>query len=169
MSEQSPADSASAAETRDDALAALAGKYLTFLLAGEAYGVNILKVREIIGLQAITRVPDTVAYIKGVINLRGQVIAVIDLRLRFNMPAAEALYAELGQIVAGEADAVALVEALEGIIRDTGLPPSLSLAEVPESDLPMLADDAMLQQRLLVNNPREVSREDALEIYRAAF
>ena len=89
--------------------------------------------------------------------------------LRFNMPAAEPLYAELGAIVAGEASAAALISALEAIIRDTGLPPTLSQAEVPEADLPMLAEDAMLQQRLLVNNPREVSREDALEIYRAAF
>ena len=59
--------------------------------------------------------------------------------------------------------------ALEAIIDDTGLPATLSQADVPEADLPMLAEDAMLQQRLLVNNPREVLLADALEIYRAAF
>lgn len=66
----------------------MAGRYLTFGLGDETYGANILRVREIIGLQNITRVPDTAAYLKGVINLRGQVIAVMDLRLRFGMPEA---------------------------------------------------------------------------------
>jgi purine-binding chemotaxis protein CheW len=64
-----------------------AGKYLTFALASECYGINILKTREIIGVQDITRVPDSLQFMKGVINLRGQVIAVIDLRLRFGMEA----------------------------------------------------------------------------------
>ncbi|HBF35372.1 TPA: chemotaxis protein CheW [Candidatus Sumerlaeota bacterium] len=62
-----------------------AGKYLTLVLASESYGINILKIREIIGVQDITRVPDSLYFMKGVINLRGQVIAVIDLRLRFGM------------------------------------------------------------------------------------
>ncbi len=94
---------------------------------------------------------------------------VLPAVLRFNMPQAEPLYAELAEIVVGKASAEALVTELEAIVSDTGLPATLSQAEVPEADLPMLADDAMLQQRLLVNNPREVAREDALEIYRAAF
>ena len=55
------------------------GKYLTFSLAGEEYGIGILKVKEIIGMMPITVVPQTPAYIKGVINLRGKVIPVIDL------------------------------------------------------------------------------------------
>ena len=63
----------------------LTGKYLTFILASECYGINILKIREIIGVQDITRVPDSLHFMKGVINLRGQVIAVIDLRMRFGM------------------------------------------------------------------------------------
>ena len=66
-----------------------AGKYLTFVLAGEVYGLEILKVREIIGMLTITRVPHTPPYVKGVINLRGKVIPVIDLRLKFEMPAGE--------------------------------------------------------------------------------
>ena len=61
------------------------GKYLTFSLAREDYGIEILKVKEIIGMLPITSVPQTPAYIKGVINLRGKVIPVIDLRLRFEM------------------------------------------------------------------------------------
>ena len=64
----------------------LAGKYLTFALGKEEYGIGILKVREIIGLMEITAVPHTPKYIKGVINLRGRVIPVIDLRLKFSMP-----------------------------------------------------------------------------------
>ena len=89
--------------------------------------------------------------------------------LRFNMPAAEALYAELAPLVAGRAGAPALIEELQAIITDTGLPATLAEAGVAESDLGMLAEDALLQQRLLVNNPREVSQEDALAIYRVAY
>ena len=70
--------------------ARLAGKYMTFKLAAEEYGLEILKVREIIGLMAITRVPKTEAFIRGVINLRGKVIPVLDLRLKFGMERAEA-------------------------------------------------------------------------------
>ena len=65
-----------------------AGKYLTFNLAGEEYGLEILRVREIIGLMDITAVPRIPAFIKGVINLRGKVIPVIDLRLKFQLPEA---------------------------------------------------------------------------------
>ncbi len=65
------------------------GKFLTFALGKEAYGIEILKVREIIGLVEITTVPQTPDYMKGVINLRGKVIPIIDLRLRFSMPEAE--------------------------------------------------------------------------------
>jgi purine-binding chemotaxis protein CheW len=61
------------------------GKYLTFALANEEYGLEILKVREIIGYMEITAVPQTPAYVKGVINLRGQVIPVVDLRAKFGM------------------------------------------------------------------------------------
>jgi purine-binding chemotaxis protein CheW len=64
---------------------ATAGKYLTFVLGKEEYGIQILKVREIIGCMEITAVPCTPAYVCGVINLRGQVISVIDLRAKFDM------------------------------------------------------------------------------------
>ncbi len=65
---------------------ALAGKYLTFKLADEDHGISLLKVREIIGMMPITSVPRTPDFVKGVINLRGKVIPVTDLRLRFDMP-----------------------------------------------------------------------------------
>ena len=67
--------------------AALAGKYLTVVLDNEAYGIAVLKVREIIRLQKITPVPQMPDYVKGVINLRGRVIPVVDLRAKFNLKA----------------------------------------------------------------------------------
>jgi len=79
-----------AARADAPALAHLAGKYMTFKLAEENYGLEILKVREIIGLMEITRVPRTQPFVRGVINLRGKVIPVVDLRLKFGMPGAEA-------------------------------------------------------------------------------
>jgi purine-binding chemotaxis protein CheW len=63
------------------------GKYLTFSLAGEEYGIGILKVKEIIGMMPITMIPQTPRYVKGVFNLRGKVIPVVDLRLKFEMEA----------------------------------------------------------------------------------
>lgn len=66
-----------------------AGKYLTFALGNEEYGIQIVKVKEIIGMMAITSLPKTDTYVKGVINLRGRVISVIDLRLKFEMQAAD--------------------------------------------------------------------------------
>ncbi|HTZ19027.1 MAG TPA: chemotaxis protein CheW [Dissulfurispiraceae bacterium] len=62
------------------------GKFLTFFLAGEEYGIAILKVHEIIGMMPITSVPRTPVHVRGVINLRGKVIPIIDLRLKFGMP-----------------------------------------------------------------------------------
>jgi purine-binding chemotaxis protein CheW len=68
----------------------LAGKYLTFELGDESYGLQILKVQEIIKMQEITKVPRTPDYVKGVINLRGKVMPVIDLRTTFGMEEVEA-------------------------------------------------------------------------------
>jgi purine-binding chemotaxis protein CheW len=72
------------AET-DSAITSREGKYLTFALAQEEFGLEILKVREIIGYIDVTAVPQTPHYVKGVVNLRGQVIPVLDLRARFGM------------------------------------------------------------------------------------
>lgn len=66
-----------------------AGKYLTFKIGPEEFGVRVIKVREIMGIQQITAVPQTPDYLKGVINLRGKVIPVIDLRLKFGLPPME--------------------------------------------------------------------------------
>lgn len=66
-----------------------AGKYLIFQLGAEEFGTNVLKVREIMKIQDITTVPQTPEFVKGVINLRGQVIPVMDLRTKFGMPEQE--------------------------------------------------------------------------------
>jgi purine-binding chemotaxis protein CheW len=76
-------DSSAGAQERRD------GKYLTFCMADEEYGISILKVKEIIGMMSVTSIPQTPGYVKGVINLRGKVIPVIDLRLKFGMEAAD--------------------------------------------------------------------------------
>ena len=62
-------------------------QYLTCLLAGEQYGLNILQVQEIRGWEQVTRIPNSPHYIKGVINLRGTIVPILDLRLRFDLPA----------------------------------------------------------------------------------
>jgi purine-binding chemotaxis protein CheW len=75
-------------DTIDQAISVMTdreGKYLTFALAGEEYGISILKIKEIIGMMPITTIPQTPDFVKGVINLRGKVIPVVDLRLRFGM------------------------------------------------------------------------------------
>ena len=101
---------------------------------------------------------------------------VLPAVLEFNASEAGDLYAELAEIVTGEPIAgsvtqktTALIEAMRQLIDDVSLPATLQLAGVDEGDLEMLAEDAMLQQRLLVNNPRDVAYEDALAIYRAAY
>ena len=88
------------------------GKFLTFLLQEEEYGLEILKVREIMGLMDITTVPQTPAYVKGVLNLRGQVIPVIDLRLKFGME--EGKYDKRTCIVVVDVDGLQM-----GIVVDT--------------------------------------------------
>jgi purine-binding chemotaxis protein CheW len=66
-----------------------AGKYLTFCLGSEEFAIQVVRVREIMGVQEITGVPQTPGYVKGVINLRGRVIPVVDLRLKFGLPELE--------------------------------------------------------------------------------
>jgi alcohol dehydrogenase len=95
--------------------------------------------------------------------------------MKFNAPAASKLYAELADVVlpdttgSCETKAAALIAHIEGLVLATGIPRTLREVGVKETDLERLASDAMLQTRLLVNNPREVTQADALAIYSAAF
>src|ERR1700753_3080378 len=94
-----------------------AGKYLTFQLANEEFGIRVLKVREIMGVQDITAVPQTPAHVKGVINLRGKVIPVVDLRLKFGLQKLE--YTQRTCIivvqVAGESSAMLMGIVVDGV------------------------------------------------------
>lgn len=95
--------------------------------------------------------------------------------LRFNMTAAAPLYAELADVVIGpseegvQARSVAFVAFMEELMDRSGAPRRLRDVDVPEDSLPMLARDAMLQTRLLVNNPVDVTEADALRLYQEAF
>lgn len=114
-----------------------AGKYLTFALANEEFGIRVLKVREIMGLQEITAVPQTPPHIKGVINLRGKVVPVIDLRLKFGVEAAE--YTQRTCIIVtqvqGESGAI-----LMGIVVD-GVSEVLNLTDAEIEDTPDFGEE----------------------------
>jgi purine-binding chemotaxis protein CheW len=116
---------------------ARAGKYLTFHLASEEFGIGVLKVREIMGLQEITAVPQTPLHLKGVINLRGKVVPVIDLRLKFGLPAAE--YTQRTCIIVtqvrGESGPV-----LMGVVVD-GVSEVLNLTGAEIEDTPEFGDE----------------------------
>jgi len=92
------------------------GKYLTFSLKKEEYGIPILKVKEIIGMMEITDVPKTPNFVKGVINLRGKIIPVMDLRLKFTMEEKE--YNERTCTIVVEVN-INNLKSLMGIVVDT--------------------------------------------------
>lgn len=98
------------------ATATNAGKYLTFVLGHESYGISVLKVREIIRLMDITPVPQMPPYVKGVINLRGKVVPIVDLRIRFALAQAES--SERTCIVVVQVKTPANTSAFMGFIVD---------------------------------------------------
>jgi len=112
------------------------GKYLVFHLGREEFGIRVLKVREIMGIQDITALPQTPAHVKGVINLRGKVIPVVDLRLKFGLP--EQKYTERTCIIViqmrGQAGPM-----LMGIVVD-GVAEVLNLAAADIEDTPDFFD-----------------------------
>ncbi|MCL5746584.1 MAG: chemotaxis protein CheW [Acidobacteria bacterium] len=112
--------------------AARSGKYLVFHLGREEFGIRVLKVREIMGIQDITAVPQTPAYVKGVINLRGKVIPVVDLRLKFGLPEIE--YSQRTCIIVVQVEAT-LGAMLMGIVVD-GVAEVLNLADTDIEDTP---------------------------------
>lgn len=92
------------------------GKHLTFALGKENYGIPILEVREIIGMLDITEVPKTPEYIKGIVNLRGKIIPIMDLRSKFGMEAVE--YTERTCIIVVEVNIHGMKRPM-GIVVDT--------------------------------------------------
>ena len=108
------------------------GKYLTFQIGKEEFAIQVVHVREIMGVQEITAVPQTPAYVKGVINLRGKVIPVVDLRLKFGLPELEYSQRTCIIVVQVESAAGAL---LTGIIVD-GVSEVLTLQAADIEDTP---------------------------------
>ena len=139
----------------DNSVTAIQGdderQLVVFDLADEAYGVNIGTVREIIRMQEITQVPRTPDYVEGVINLRGKVIPVIDMRKRFGFPVAE--HTKDTRIVVidiGGADIGATVDAVTEVLRlgaDSIEPPS---AIITSADSDYLLGIAKLETRLII-------------------
>jgi purine-binding chemotaxis protein CheW len=149
--------------------AALSGKYLTFFLGAEEYGIAILKVREIIGIVPVTPVPGTPAFMQGVINLRGKIIPVIDLRAKFGMPTQAAsretciivvrrLDIELGIVV----DAVSEVRNVSASETDQ----MLDLGGEISAEYFLGISKADGKVRLLLDIDRILSTEDVIELGR---
>jgi purine-binding chemotaxis protein CheW len=112
------------------------GKYLVFHLGQEEFGIRVLIVREIMGVQNITAIPQTPLYVKGVINLRGKVIPVVDLRLKFGLPPQEYTQRTCIIVVRIEGDSGPL---LMGIVVD-GVAEVLNLAGADIEDAPDFGD-----------------------------
>src|SRR5436305_8097959 len=123
---------------------ARAGKYLTFQLVNEEFGIRVLKVREIMGVQEITTVPQTPGHVKGVINLRGKVIPVIDLRLKFGLPSVE--YGQRTCIIVAQVQGES-GPLLMGVVVD-GVSEVLTLTPAEIEDTPDFGDDAAGQYLL---------------------
>jgi len=115
-----------------------AGKYLTFMLGHEEFAIKVMKVREIMRIQDVTAVPQTPDYVKGVINLRGKVIPVVDLRLKFCMPAGEYTQRTCIIVVQVQAGSISL---LTGIVVDE-VSEVLNLAASDVEDTPDFGDGA---------------------------
>ncbi|MCM2332523.1 MAG: chemotaxis protein CheW [Anaeromyxobacteraceae bacterium] len=154
----------------------LAGKYMTFQLAREEYGLEILKVREIIGLMEITRVPRTREFVRGVINLRGKVIPVVDLRLKFGMEKTEATDQTVIIVVQCAVDGRPLTmgllvdQVLEVLSIDAGqIEPAPSLAHA-QLDEEFILGVGKHEKRIvfLLDIARILSSDEAKELSRAA-
>jgi purine-binding chemotaxis protein CheW len=169
--------SIAATGSTDGALgSSLAGKYMTFQLAGEDYGLEILKVREIIGLLDITRIPRAPDFIRGVINLRGRVIPVVDLRVKFGMDVTEATEQTVVIVLQVAVDGRALTM---GVLVDRVLevlsidgaaiepPPDLGRASV-EGDFILGVGKTAHRVVFLLDIAKVLSGEDASQLARAA-
>lgn len=152
-------------------LRAREGKYLTFTLAREDYGLEILKVREIIGMMDITAIPQTPDYVKGVINLRGRVIPVIDLRLKFGLPAQD--YGERTCIIVVDAKSAlgpvqmgVVVDAVSEVLNVTGedLEPPPSLGAGRRHDYLLGIAKAKGSIKILLDSDQVLTFEELAEL-----
>ena len=148
-----------------------AGKYLIFTLSGEEFGAEVLRIKEIMGLQNITAVPNSASCVKGVINLRGQVIPVLDLRIKFNLPPVE--YTQRTCIVVVETmiegRAALMGAVVDGVSEVLTLVPE-DIADTPDFgngvDSPFILGMAKVKGRvkILVDIQRVLSTSDAIEM-----
>jgi purine-binding chemotaxis protein CheW len=142
------------------------GKYLTFKLGNEQYGVEILKVRELIGLMEITAVPQMPLEMKGVINLRGKVIPVIDLRLKFGMSEIEhteqtcIIVVNVGREIGIIVDAVS--EVLD--ITDANIEPPPSLGGMQDTSCILGMGKVGAAVKILLDIGRVLSSDDLEQI-----
>lgn len=142
-------------------------QYLTFELAEEQYGVDILRVQEIKGYSAVTRIPNTPEYLKGVLNLRGTIVPIIDLRLKFGMgatsptPFTVVIVVNVQKRVMGIlADAVS--DVLEFASKDVQPPPELG----SQVDVSFVAGMGSCNDRLvtLLDIDRVMSEEEVVKV-----
>ena len=145
----------------------LGGKFLTFFLDEEEYGIEILKVHEIIGMMSITVVPRTPTFIRGVINLRGKVIPIIDLRLKFGMEAIEQTEETCIIVVQAQSVELGIVvdrvsEVLDIASDDIDEPPSFG-ADVPTDYLLGIAKTEG-RVKLLLNIDRVLTTNEVVTL-----
>ncbi len=145
----------------------LGGKYLTFGLDGEEYGLEILKVREIIGMMDITSVPRTPEFVLGVINLRGNVIPVIDLRCKFGMEPGE--QTEETCIIVVDVDGMEmgiLVDRVSEVLDITGeeIQPPPAFGVTVNTDFILGIGKAASKVTILLNINRVLTSSDAATV-----
>lgn len=117
-------------------------QYLTFILAGEEYAIDILKVQEIRGFETTTQIPNTPEYLLGVINLRGSVVPIVDMRVRFNLPVAEKENPVI--VLVKHIEQTSKSERVVGIVVDAVSDVS-SISEADVSKTPDLASNVVKQ------------------------
>lgn len=148
---------------------ARAGKYLTFFLAGEEYGLEIMKVSEIIGMQTITRIPRTPDFVRGVINLRGRVIPITDLRRKFGMPNDDAAESCIIVVQIGTVQTGVVVDRVSDVvaIAESDIEDSPSFCAGVRSDLLLGIGKAGDKVKLLLNIDRVLSAGELLSVSEA--
>ncbi len=147
------------------------GKFLSFFLAEEEYGIEILKVQEIIGIMGITRVPRTPEYIRGVINLRGKVIPVVDLRLKFGMESIEQTEETCIIVVRAQGIEIGIIvdrvsEVMNIVSKDIEDAPSFGADVNTDYLLGIGKSDGRV--KLLLDIDKVLSTQDVVEIHAAA-
>lgn len=158
-------------EDAQDKAKAVGGKFLTFFLAGEEYGIEILSVHEIIGMMPITGVPGTPDYICGIINLRGKIIPIVDLRSKFGMES-KAQTAETCIIVVHvQGVEVGIVvdrvsEVLNIAAGDIEPPPSFG--KDVNTDYILGIGKSQSKVKILLNIGRVISSDQIVQLQRAA-